>query len=291
MKKLTSLLTLLMAMNIAFAQAPQSFNYQGVARNNTGTPLANQSISVRASIITGSVSGTVQYAETQAATTNQFGLFTIAIGSGTPVTGTITAVTWASGSKYLKIEFDPTGGTSYLLSGTTQMLSVPYALFAANAGAVGGGSAHYLGENFNGGIIFNIYKGSDGLEHGLIVALTESAAVWQTTATLVNANRTWDGAYNTPLMTGSPAATYVTSLGSGWYLPSIDELSILWHNRFYVNNALNVGGNTLLSSNQYYWSSTENGASFAFKVYFSDGTAPGSNGKTFSDRVRAVRAF
>ena len=82
-----------------------------------------------------------------------------------------------------------------------------------------GGFTHYLGEAFNGGIIYYLYKGSDGLEHGLIVALTESSAAWQTSGTLVNANRTEDGAYNTTLMTGSPAATYIESLGAGWYLP------------------------------------------------------------------------
>jgi hypothetical protein len=150
-------------------------------------------------------------------------------------------------------------------------------------------SSYYLGQSKDGGIIFNIYKGSDGLEHGLIVALTESSAQWQNPSSLVNADRSWDGAYNTNLMTNSPAKTYVTGLGEGWYLPSIDELSILWHNRFYVNTALFNGGNTLLSTN--YWSSTEFNAGVAWPFTFYYGTPSADNSKMLTYSVRAIRAF
>ena len=76
-------------------------------------------------------------------------------------------------------------------------------------------------------IIFYLYRGSDGFEHGLIAALTEGSEWWQTTSANVNANRSEDGAYNTSLMTNSPAASYVTGLGAGWYVPSIDELILI----------------------------------------------------------------
>ena len=99
--------------------------------------------------------------------------------------------------------------------------------------------------------MFYIYLGSDGNQHGLIVNKGQSSAQWDLTSITTNATRSWDGAYNTGLMIGSPAATYVDGLTDGgftdWYLPSIDELSILWHNRFHANNALNAGGFTLLS--------------------------------------------
>jgi hypothetical protein len=157
-----------------------------------------------------------------------------------------------------------------------------------NAGV--GGFTHYLGEAFNGGIIYYLYKGSDGLEHGLIVALTESTATWQTTPTLVNANRTEDGAYNTSLMTGSPAATYIASLGAGWYLPSIDELALLYYNRYSAQKGLRTGGNTLLSSSDYYWSSTEYVNDIAWTFSFNNGDANGDY-KFSSGYVRAVRAF
>ena len=123
------------------------------------------------------------------------------------------------------------------------------------------GSPWYLGKDTLGGIVYYIYKGSDGMDHGLIVAKTESTDVqWQSATSLVNANRSWDGVFNTGKMTNSPARTYVEGLGPGWYLPSIDELSILWHNRFHVNKAMFDGVYTLISQTAIYWSSTESSA-------------------------------
>ena len=158
------------------------------------------------------------------------------------------------------------------------------------AGTGGDGFTHYLGEAFNGGIIYYLYKGSDGLEHGLIVALTQSTAVWQTVATLVGANRTEDGAFNTALMTGSPAATYIATLGAGWYLPSIDELGLLYYNRYSAQKGLRAGGNTLLSNAATYWSSTEYNTTNASNFNFFNGSADTSN-KSFTLAVRGVRAF
>jgi hypothetical protein len=161
----------------------------------------------------------------------------------------------------------------------------------AGANASVGGFTHYLGELYNGGIIFELYKGSDGLEHGLIVALTESTAVWQTSGTLTNANRTEDGAYNTNLMTGSPAMNYVTSLGPGWYLPSIDELVRLYNNRFYAQKGLRAGGNTLIQGTSPYWSSTESwNASNADNFSFTEGIVY-STIKSIPYKVRGIKAF
>jgi hypothetical protein len=159
---------------------------------------------------------------------------------------------------------------------------------AAGTNAGVGGFTHYLGEAFNGGIIYYLYKGSDGLEHGLIVALNSSGGEWQTTPTLVNANRTDDGVFNTTLMTNSPAKTYITSLGAGWYLPSTDELNLLYSNRFIVQKALRTGGNALLGAA--HWSSTETSSSSAYYFQFNDGSAY-SAGKTAFYQVRAIRAF
>ena len=178
-----------------------------------------------------------------------------------------------------------TAGTNVTVTGAGTTIS-PYIINAT----AGGSGTHYLGEAFNGGIIYYLYKGSDGLEHGLIVALTESTATWQTTGTLVNANRTEDGAYNTALMTGSPAATYVATLGAGWYLPSIDELGLLYYNRYSAQKGLRAGGNTLLSNTANYWSSTESDATYAFSFYFYNGDT-GYYNKTSTYSVRAVRAF
>jgi len=119
------------------AQAPEAFNYQGVARNSSGAVLPNQAIGLRFTIHQGSTSGTSVYQETQAPTTNQFGLFAVAVGEGTVVSGSFSGISWGASSYYLQVEMDPTGGTNYSDVGTTQFLSVPYALYAASAGTSG----------------------------------------------------------------------------------------------------------------------------------------------------------
>ena len=183
----------------------------------------------------------------------------------------------------------PTGVT-----GIQGIQGIQGATGAAGTNAGVGGFTHYLGEAFNGGIIFYLYKGSDGLEHGLIVALTESTAKWQTTSSLVNANRSEDGAYNTNLMTNSPAKDYiVNTLGTGWYLPSIDELALLYYNRYSAQKGLRAGSNTLLKTSDgfLYFSSTEFAASQAAAIDFNSGAVLTNSGKTVSQLVRGVRAF
>ena len=275
-----------------FAQAPQKMSYQAVIRNSSNALITSTPVGMQISILQGSSTGTAVYVETQTPSTNANGLASVEIGGGTVVSGNFSAINWANGPYFIKTETDPTGGTAYTINGTNELMSVPYALNAANANV--GGFTHYLGEAFNGGIIYYLYKGSDGLEHGLIVALTESTPLaWQTTGTLVNANRTEDGAYNTALMTGSPAATYIATLGAGWYLPSLDELGLLFYNRYSAQKGLRLGGNTLLQWNSlsaWYWSSSEYDASYAFRYSFLDGIAD-QNIKTTACYVRAVRAF
>jgi len=130
MKFLSTLLVSLTFSSILFAQAPQKMNYQGVARDNNGNVLANQNIGLRLSILSGSISGTTEYSETQAVATNDFGLFNVALGSGSVLSGTINSVDWGSADHFIKVELDAAGGTSYSLMGTSQLLSVPYALYA-----------------------------------------------------------------------------------------------------------------------------------------------------------------
>ncbi|MBK8504551.1 MAG: DUF1566 domain-containing protein [Saprospiraceae bacterium] len=124
----------------------------------------------------------------------------------------------------------------------------------------------------------------------MIVHKQESLAEWQNPTSVTNAIRSWDGLHNMGLMTNSQAETYVQGLGAGWYLPSIDELSLLWHNRFHANKALFVGGFTLLSNAANYWSSTESNAISAWLFTFYSGDAVASS-KTIPLSVRAVRAF
>ncbi|MDQ0637551.1 hypothetical protein QF042_001116 [Pedobacter sp. W3I1] len=135
MKKLLLIALLSMGLTLAVkAQAPQQFNYQGAARNANGTPLANKNIALRISILDGSSTGTVQYLEVRNVATNALGLYALAIGAtgANSVSGTIAGVSWASGLKFVKVEIDPDNGTNFSLAGTAQLLSVPYALYAAN---------------------------------------------------------------------------------------------------------------------------------------------------------------
>lgn len=118
---------------LVFAQAPQGLNYQAVAYDGAGVPVLNQSISVRLSILDGSATGTLAYQETQNPTTDNTGLFSIVIGNGTVVSGAFNTINWGNGTKWLKTEIDITGGTSYLVMGTSQFMSVPYALYANKA--------------------------------------------------------------------------------------------------------------------------------------------------------------
>jgi len=137
MKHLFTCLFLLLSVAV-FAQSPEQFNYQGVARDNGGNVLATQAIGLRLSILSGSASGTVEYSETHAVTTNAFGLFNVAIGGGAIVSGSFAGVSWGSDAHFVKVEMNPTGVTPpYQNMGTSQLLSVPYALYAENSGTSG----------------------------------------------------------------------------------------------------------------------------------------------------------
>lgn len=121
------------------AQAPQGINYQGVARNVQGVELTNQLIGIELSVLNGSANGTVVYTEQHSVTTDAGGLFTLTIGLGTPTIGTFTAINWAvGGGKWLKVSMDANGGTNFQLLGTSQLLSVPFALYAGNVANNGG---------------------------------------------------------------------------------------------------------------------------------------------------------
>jgi len=405
MKRIITICAAILMIASVYAQSPEKMSYQAVIRNSSNALVTNTNVGMQISILQGSASGSAVYTETQTPTTNGNGLVSLEIGTGTVLSGNFSTINWANGLYFIKIETDPTGGTSYTITGTSQLLSVPYALHAKTADSViatvnetdpifgaslasgingadttywnnkldsytetdpifgssvasgitgadttywnnkldsytetdpifgssvasgitgadttnwnnkqeqlsaganitivgdtisvtGGSFSNdfYLGQDTLGGIVFYIYLDQNGNQHGLIVNKNESTAQWQTSATTTNATRGWDGDYNTNLMTASPAATYVNGLTDGgftdWYLPSIDELTLLYNNRFHANKALHAGSHTLLSTTDY-WSSTEFNAASAFHFFFSLGSAF-TNGKTTTYKVRAVRAF
>ena len=344
-KLLSSLCFLLLTLLVNAQTPPNAFNYSAVARNASGQPIATTTIGIQVTILKTSPAGASQYSENHFVNTDAYGLFNLVIGFGAVQSGSMATIDWSNDNYFLRLGMDAAGGTNFLTMGTTQLLSVPYALYAKTAGtitgtitetdpifgasvasgitgtdtnywnnkqdqlvagtnitivgntisATGGGASNdfYLGQDTLDGIVFYIYLDANGDQRGLIVSKTETTAAWQNAYATTNATRSWDGVYNMNLMSDSPAKSYVTSLGADWYLPSIDELSILWHNRFHANKGLNDAGATLLS-NSYYWSSTEADYSFAWLFSFFYGYAYANeitSLKLSSFRVRAVRAF
>lgn len=186
----------------------------------------------------------------------------------------------------------PDGSETKLSSGTnvsitgTGTTGDPYIV---NASA---GGSHYLGEVIGDGIVYYLYTGSDGLQHGLMVSKTFSYEAYCSGSIENYGTRTWDGAYNTDLMVSSAAKTWVQTLGEGWYIPSIDELTLLYLNRFHVNKTLSALSLTLLhyGSSSYYWSSTESSSTQAIGFYFLPGNAE-KLFKTQANYVRGVKSF
>ena len=140
MKNFFFICTTLLFTYGAFAQAPivqvpEKISYQAVVRNVSNNLVSNQAVGMQISILQGSATGTVAYAETQTPTSNANGLVSIEIGGGTAVSGTMATINWASGLYFVKTEIDPVGGTNYTITGTSQLLSVPYALYAKTSGS------------------------------------------------------------------------------------------------------------------------------------------------------------
>jgi len=302
MKKVFSILAAVLLTASVFAQSPEKMSYQAVIRNSSDALVTNTQIGLEVNIRQGTTSGTVVYTETQTPTTNANGLVSIEIGGGSG----FNTIDWANGPYFIETKTDPAGGTNYTITGTSQLLSVPYALYAANAGtATGGGNfTHYIGEEYGGGVIFHLWKDNAGVEHGLIVALTDQSIsqAWSnvTSAEIgTSAQSSWDGLSNSNSIVGqaghtSSAAKLCLDLVSGgqsdWYLPSIQELNMLWNNYYTVARALSQISGATQMSNAPYWSSSESYSNNAWDFTFTSGSSFNTN-KNFTLYVRAVRAF
>jgi uncharacterized protein (TIGR02145 family) len=133
MKKIYTLIASTFLSASLWAQAPQSFSYQAVVRGTNNELVVNKQVSVKISILQTSENGTPVYVETHTPTANANGLVSIAIGAGTPLNGTFTTIDWSKGLFFVKTEVDPLGTENYSLISTSQLLSVPFALYAANS--------------------------------------------------------------------------------------------------------------------------------------------------------------
>jgi hypothetical protein len=130
MKRVLHLIALLFISVNMFAQAPQKMSYQSVIRNASNALVVNAPVKMRISILQGSATGNAVYSELHSVTTNANGLVSIEIGAGSSPIGTFSSINWGNGTYFLKTETDPNNGTNYTIIGTSQLLSVPYALHA-----------------------------------------------------------------------------------------------------------------------------------------------------------------
>jgi hypothetical protein len=355
---LVALCFLLLTLVVKAQTPPNAFNYSAVARNVAGQPISNTAIGIQITILKTTPSGVSQYSENHFVNTDAFGLFNLVIGAGALQSGSMATIDWSNDNYYLKVGMDAAGGTNFLTMGTTQLLSVPYAMYAKSAGSLSSGAnetdpvfgasvangitgadttnwnnkqnqliagsnitingntisaisgvssnSYYLGQDTLGGIVFYIYIGSDGNQHGLIVSKIETTAQWQSTFSTTGATSMWDGFSNTSLLINSPAKDWIISnFTSEWYLPSINELHILFQNIYHLNKAISMGNLTNLpfgqsASNDYYWSSTEKidevqytgdeNNAYTFGIPQAYNYILGDS-KSASRKVRAVRSF
>lgn len=153
----------LFASSFLVAQSPEKMSYQSVLRGSNNSLIANKKVSIKVSILKGSLNGSVVYTETKTPTTNANGLISLEIGDGTGFSN----IDWGSGTYFIKTETDPAGGSNYTISGTTQILSVPYALHAKTSGAdklkydkTGGkiSGPVSVGIDLPSGHLFNVYN-------------------------------------------------------------------------------------------------------------------------------------
>jgi len=150
MQKFISTLVIFHLAIFSFAQSPEAFKYQAIARNSSGNTLNNAMLTVRPSIHQGTPTGLIIYQESFSVTTNSFGLFNIEIGNGTPSVGSFSAVNWGNGNKYIEVEIN--FGSGYLSMGSSQLLSVPYALYSANASPGPTGATGPTGDKGDAGV-------------------------------------------------------------------------------------------------------------------------------------------
>ncbi|MDP2525788.1 hypothetical protein [Maribacter dokdonensis] len=134
--KLYQFLTLFFLTLGIYAQMPEKISYQAIVRNTDGEILGNSTIGIKISILQQTTNGQEVYQESHLPLTNENGLMTLQIGTGTVLKGTFTDIDWSNGPFFLETQMDLNGGVNYSISGVTELLSVPYALYAKTAGNI-----------------------------------------------------------------------------------------------------------------------------------------------------------
>ena len=293
MKKIFTFLAAVLLTANVFAQTPEKMSYQAIVRNADDELVTNANVNMKISILQGSEEGTAVYVETQTAQTDQNGLISIQIGgdNASIVSGDFSAIDWGSDAFYVKTETDPTGGTDYSITGTSQLLSVPYALHAktVESSSTGGSNdeTHAVGDEWGGGIVF--YVTEDG-KHGLIAAKQDQVAAADTPEEWI----AFPSYYKHTMIVNNPY--YHDAEGKkylDWRLPYLWELNIMYDLKDVIGGFV-----TEPSTNPdepapgaFYMSGTEYYYSLVWAQDFATGDLWKDPSKTTVLNMRAVRTF
>lgn len=248
----------------AFAQSPQKMSYQMVVRDSGDEILGNQLIGMQISILHGSPAGATSYVETQTPTTNVNGLASVEIGSGSVVSGNLSLIDWANGPYFIKTEIDPIGGITYTITGTSQLLSVPYALYAETTNP----ASFPFVKDIDGNIYTTVTIGNQvwiqqnlkttRYQNGEVIANIEDGTAWGsliTGAYCAHNNIAANDAVYGKLYNWYAVVDVRNVCPTGWHVPSDSE----WTELTDYLGGINEAGGKMKESGLLHWNSQDTG--------------------------------
>lgn len=129
MKIIYTLIVALLLSITSFTQSPDKMSYQAVIRDASGALVSDSAVGMRISILQNTTTGTAVYVETHTPTSNENGLVSIEVGTGS-TSDDFSTIDWSAGPYFIQTETDPIGGSNYTITGISQLMSVPFALHA-----------------------------------------------------------------------------------------------------------------------------------------------------------------
>jgi hypothetical protein len=276
MKRIYTFIVAFLLSAASFSQAPEKMSYQAVVRDAAGALVSDQAVGMQISILQSTATGSAVYVETHTPTSNTNGLVTVEIGTGS-TSDDFSTIDWSDGPYFVKTETDLTGGTNYTISGTSQLMSVPFALHAKLAENVSE-PVYTIGHWPElGGYVFMI--SADG-KHGLVAETQDQGSV------------SWYNAQNTisnPSSHSTDGQNFVD-----WRLPTRYELAQMYSLKSDIESAgTSLGSKTYWSSNQTVSSVNGFEEETAWRQNFGTGLQYSSNSYKleYEFYVRSVRAF